>query len=135
MSEVPSPLASANARLNLFLGRPGLCLPLREHLVTCLEVRIRCLGISRNSSADPRGQWLRVPPTTIVPLSASERQSGWLEERSTKEILAAVLPGGSGRDRYSGTSERASHFSPVVYTCGISVLQDLRRTMSVLSGL
>ena len=59
----------------------------------------------------------------------------WFEERSTKEILEAVLPPGSGRDRYSGTSERASRFSPVVYTCGVSVSQELRGTKAVLGGL
>ena len=29
----------------------------------------------------------------------------------------------------------ARRFSPVVYTCGVSVLQDLRRTKAVLGGL
>ena len=31
--------------------------------------------------------------------------------------------------------ERTLDFTPVVYTCGVSVLQDLRRTMVVLGGL
>jgi hypothetical protein len=31
--------------------------------------------------------------------------------------------------------ESGRRFSPVVYTCGVSVLQDLRRTTSVLGGL
>ena len=29
---------------------------------------------------------------------------------------------------------RTLGFTPVVYTCGVSVLQDLRRTMAVLTG-
>jgi hypothetical protein len=32
-------------------------------------------------------------------------------------------------------ANRASHFTPVVHTCGVSVLQDLRRTTAVLDGL
>src|ERR1019366_3338608 len=67
-----------------------------------------------------RMKWLGVPQRMNVPLSASERQSGW------------VLPGGSGRNRSSGTS---IHFTPVVYTCGVFVLQELRRTKAVLGGL
>src|ERR1019366_837391 len=43
-----------------------------------------------------------------------------------------VLPGGSGRNRSSGTS---IHFTPVVYTCGVPVLRELRRTKAVLGGL
>jgi hypothetical protein len=31
--------------------------------------------------------------------------------------------------------ERALHFTPVVYTCGVSVLPELRRTKTVLGGL
>jgi hypothetical protein len=31
--------------------------------------------------------------------------------------------------------ERALRLTPVVYTCGVSVLQDLRRTTAVLGGL
>ena len=31
--------------------------------------------------------------------------------------------------------ERALRFTPVVYTCGVSVLQELRRTKAVLGGL
>jgi hypothetical protein len=30
--------------------------------------------------------------------------------------------------------ERRSNFTPVVYTCGVSVLQELRRTKAVLGG-
>jgi len=48
------------------------------------------------------------------------------------EILAAVLAGGSGCVRFSGTS---TNFTPVVYTCDVSVLQELRRTKAVLGGL
>ena len=45
--------------------------------------------------------------------------------------------GGSGRDRLSGTDTAFSHLwsTPVVYTCGVSVLQGLRRTKEVPDGL
>ena len=52
------------------------------------------------------------PADDELPLSASERQSGWFEERSTKEVWAGRLPGGSSRGRFSGTSI-------TFHTCGL----------------
>ena len=80
-----------------------------------------------------RLRWLRLATATTVPLSASERQSG---------VVRGVIHQGSlGKGVYrealavTDSLERAPHFTPVVYTCGVSVLQDLRRTTAVLDGL
>jgi hypothetical protein len=43
-------------------------------------------------SVEPHTHWLRVPPTTIVPLLASERQSGWVAEPLNLAIRHQELP-------------------------------------------
>jgi hypothetical protein len=83
-------------------------------------------------SLEPQMHWLRVRRSQIVPLSAAERQSGVGSRGVRYENLASVLADVSGRDRFSGAR---INFAPVVYTCGVSVLHDLRRTKAVLGGL
>ncbi len=76
--------------------------------------------------------WLPVTPSALMPLSAPERQSEW--------VLGVIHQGNFGRGfngrlwPVTASLERAPHFTPVVYTCGVSVLQELRRTKAVLGG-
>ena len=97
--------------------------------------RIRWLGIiSLFPPAASRAVVTGVPLPLIVPLSASLRQSGW--------VRGCVR----WRNRWRGSGRwaclaltwgrvAALRFTPVVYTCGVSVLQGLRRTKAVLGGL
>ena len=67
------------------------------------------------------------PAAAIVPLSASERQSGPPTDPATSDSRR--------KNRNVGLTTVTAEITPVVYTCGVSVLQELRRTKAVLGGL